>query len=102
MNMRYDPGFQDGDFKGLNRYAHCQWCNGKGCLQCEREADEAYKRAFPNGPQPIATFRIPEDMDVAKEVISQDAINHAFGPEGRGVDEIADNFKRAMETRQTE
>ena len=46
---RHVPGF----------YRDCPWCGGRGCLQCDAEADKAYKRQFPDGPKPILT--IPHD-----------------------------------------
>ena len=38
-------------------YRDCKFCGGNGCLACEGEANKAYKRDFPNGPEPIATFK---------------------------------------------
>ncbi len=43
---RYTPG----------RFRDCPWCYGRGCAACDGEAEKAYKRQFPNGPQPVATF----------------------------------------------
>jgi hypothetical protein len=48
MNVRYD------DERGV--YRDCKWCRGKGCVMCPTEADAEYKRQFPNGPEPLATF----------------------------------------------
>jgi len=61
--MRYD------DMKEV--YRDCRWCKGKGCLYCKAEADKAYKAAFPDGPQPIATFDIstPEALEAAGKAI---------------------------------
>jgi hypothetical protein len=75
------------------RYVDCRWCGGRGCLQCPNEADAAYKRAFPGGPKPIATFRLdsPEDMERARAAIGVEAIRKAFGPGGGGVREIEQN-----------
>lgn len=44
-------------------YRDCRWCKGKGCLYCKAEADKAYKAAFPDGPQPMATFAFPGGGD---------------------------------------
>ena len=75
-------------------YRDCRWCGGKGCLQCKNEADKAYKAAFPDGPQPIATFpATAEGLDAARKVIGIEAIQKAFGPGGGGVDEIRKNFE---------
>jgi hypothetical protein len=61
MQVRYD------EQRGI--YRDCKFCGGKGCLACPGEADKEYKRQFPNGPQPIATFKRdnPEDMARLKE-----------------------------------
>ena len=40
--------------KGI--YRHCPWCQGRGCLICPAEAEKAYTRAFPAGPQLLVTF----------------------------------------------
>ena len=80
--MRYD-GY---------RYAHCRWCHGRGCVYCEGEANKAYKRDFPDGPKPIATFTADE-IDDAKQIIGMDALLKAFGKDGGGVEEIAKNFE---------
>lgn len=53
--MRYD------EMKEV--YRDCRWCKGKGCLYCKAEADKAYKAAFPDGPQPMATFAFPGGGD---------------------------------------
>lgn len=42
-------------------YRDCKWCCGTGCLCCEAEADKEYKRQFPDGPKPIATFDNTEE-----------------------------------------
>jgi hypothetical protein len=77
-------------------YRDCRWCQGRGCLYCKAEADKAYKAAFPNGLQPIATFNIstPEGLERAKGAIGIDAIRKAFGPGGRGVEEVAENANK--------
>ena len=57
MNSSFTPRFH----KGV--YRDCKWCRGKGCLSCSVEADKEYKRQFPDGPKPIATFeRTPEGL----------------------------------------
>lgn len=62
--VRYDP------VKRI--YRDCKWCNGRGCLGCEEEADKAYKRQFPNGPVPIATF--------TREQVEAGALRNLLGP----------------------
>ncbi len=83
--MRYDPE------RGV--YRDCPWCSGSGCLQCPYEADKAYRKAFPDGPKPIATFdtTTPEGVSAARKAIGREALEHAFGDEGDGVAEIVRN-----------
>lgn len=88
-----------GPKRELSRYIHCRWCHGAGCSQCDAEADAAYKRAFPNGPQPIATFKVPEEMDAAREAIGGMALDKAFGEGGGGVQEIIENCLRHEEAK---
>lgn len=86
MQPRYVPGC----------YRDCRFCQGLGCAACDDEADKAYKRAFPNGPQPIATFKIddPADMERARESIGGPALLKAFGDGGGGMAEIIANLQR--------
>lgn len=42
------------------KYRDCRWCHGGGCLYCESEYDKAYKREFPNGPEPILEIKYDE------------------------------------------
>lgn len=53
-------------------YRDCKFCHGAGCLACPGEADKEYKRQFPDGPKPIATFKIdnPDDMRKCKKLFS--------------------------------
>lgn len=50
--MSFQPRYDEE--RGI--YRDCKFCKGKGCLACPTEADKEYKRQFPDGPQPIATF----------------------------------------------
>lgn len=78
-------------------YRDCRWCGGKGCLYCKSEAEKAYKAAFPDGPQPIASFDIstPEGAAQARAVIGAEAITKALRSGGRGVAEIVENAAAA-------
>lgn len=78
-------------------YRDCRWCRDRGCLYCKAEADKAYKAAFPDGPQPIATFpTTPEGMEAANRVIGIEAIRKAFGRGGGGISEIEENAKAVV------
>jgi len=78
------------------KYRDCQWCGGSGCLACEGEADKAYKRAFPDGPVPLATFDIstPEGAASARQAIGAEAITKAFSNGGGGIAEIIANIEK--------
>lgn len=68
--MRYD--------ESTGRYRDCRWCQGRGCVSCKIEADKEYKRQFPDGPKPIATFSM-EDIQAGKlkGILSQEALESA-------------------------
>ncbi|GJD92871.1 hypothetical protein [Methylobacterium iners] len=70
-----------------HRYINCRWCYGRGCLACEGEAEKAYRAAFPDGPKPLATFRLddPADLERARRLIGPEAIEKHFGPGGGGM-----------------
>ena len=82
MKPRYDTEKQI--------YRDCKFCGGEGCLACSREADKAYKEAFPDGPKPIATFKrdSPSDMDRLEKAIGKDALDEAFALGGGGVEKV--------------
>jgi hypothetical protein len=65
-------------------YLYCKWCQGRGCVSCKIEADKAYKREFPDGPKPIATFDTtnPEQMASLKSILGADAIRSTFAEAG--------------------
>lgn len=68
--MRYDS---DRDV-----YRDCKWCGGQGCNQCQIESDKAYKKQFPDGPKPIATFTTEQvKAGVLKSLLSPDSIASA-------------------------
>ena len=79
------------------KYRDCKWCGGSGCLACEGEADKAYRRAFPDGPKPIATFDLSDtaDVEAARVSIGIEAVRKAFGKGGGGVSEIIANIAKA-------
>ncbi len=79
-----------------HRYVDCRWCGGRGCLQCEAEFDKAYKRAFPDGPKPIATFRLdtPEGAESARRALGVEALQKAFGAGGGGMAEFMANMEK--------
>lgn len=85
MIVRYD------EEKGI--YRDCKFCGGEGCLACPAETDKAYQEAFPDGPQPIATFKDePKELVRLRKVCGKDALDKAFGPGGGGVAEIMKNL----------
>lgn len=62
---------------GHQAYRRCKWCGGKGCLSCQAQADADYKKDFPNGLQPIATFDSTKAEGVAalRSCLSEEAMN---------------------------
>lgn len=68
LQPRYDPE------KAI--YRDCRWCNGQGCVACPGEADKEYKRQFPEGPKPIATFKLSEVSEIGrlKSVLGPQAV----------------------------
>lgn len=80
-----------------HRYRDCRWCHGGGCLACEAEADAAYRRAFPEGPKPVATVDLtdPQDLEAARKALGPEAMTKAFGPGGGGVQELVANLATA-------
>lgn len=73
-------------------YRDCKWCHGKGCLACEGEAEKEYKRQFPDGPQPIATFNTSE---LGQEGVSG-LLRQLIGKEAQAAAE-SEGEKRATE-----
>lgn len=67
-------------------YRNCRFCRGRGCLACPGEADKEYKRQFPDGPVPIATFKFdnPEDMARAREMFGPEAVAIILSSAQRG------------------
>lgn len=65
------------------------------CERCKTEFDAAYEKAFPNGLEPIATFKLddPEDMERLKGALGVDALTQAFGPGGGGIAEVTQNLR---------
>lgn len=83
-------------------YRDCKWCGGRGCLYCKAEADKAYKAAFPDGVQPIATFpATAEGFAAANRVIGMGAITKAFSKGGGGIAEIYKNAEEEAKRRET-
>lgn len=84
----------------MSAYRNCRWCHGRGCISCPAESKKGYERAFPNGPELVASFKTddPEDMDKARRIIGLEAIQKAFAPGGGGVAEIIANAAREGKT----
>lgn len=70
-------------------YPGCRFCGGRGCLACEGER----QRAFEQVQDPIFTASTddPRDMQLLKTYLGKDALDHAFGPDGHGIQEIERN-----------
>lgn len=88
--MTFQPRFANGV------YRDCPFCHGRGCLACPAEVDKEYNRQFPDGPKPLATFKLDDagDMAIARETIGLEALTKAFGEGGGGVAEITENLRK--------
>jgi hypothetical protein len=88
--MNFQPRYEPG------KYRDCRFCHGRGCACCDGEAEKAYKRAFPEGPKPIATFNLDSKHDVDRFVATfhVEKLESAFGEGGGGVDELVENLRR--------
>ena len=94
-------------------YVPCRWCGGgsvmfgpPGCAACynarsakKLEVDAEYARQFPDGPKPFFTARRdkPEELDAMRRVVGAEALEKAFGPGGRGMEEVLENAARENE-----
>ncbi len=87
--------FQERYANGI--YRDCPFCRGKGCLACPAERDKEYKRQFPDGPKPMATFRLddPQDAALTKELIGADALTKHFGSGGNGMNGLIEALRSA-------
>lgn len=79
-------------------YRDCKFCGGRGCLGCEREADKAYKAAFPGGAVPIAVFDIttPDGVEKARAAIGVEAVTEAFREGGGGMSAFIENVQKVV------
>lgn len=77
----------------MSCFRDCKWCYGKGCNQCNEERRKAVAEFEKNGFQPIFTAHVdnPDDMRRLKQVLGMEALEHAFGPDGDGMQEIERN-----------
>lgn len=78
--------------KGI--YRDCKWCGGEGCNFCPGEAEKAYKREFPNGPQPIATF--PNTKEGTKNALKF-ALKHLREQEEEASKTPEERFRELLE-----
>jgi hypothetical protein len=85
------------EFQGA--FEHCSWCGGRGCNQCTYERQKWIEANYgPDGlPKPIfeANPDNPEDMELLKFVVGREALEHAFGPGGGGMQEIHERAAEA-------
>ena len=68
------------------RYRNCKFCQAtgrRGCLACESEAEKDYKKEFPDGPKPIASFTFDSEQGKI------DALKAIFGAITKGT-QLAD------------
>lgn len=72
-----------------NGFVGCKFCGGKGCLACEGERKRATS-SQPEMPEPLFTARLdnPHDMKLLKSFAGREALEHAFGPDGGGMQEV--------------
>lgn len=81
-------------YENKGAFIGCTWCHGKGCLACPQQRAAHEKELY----KPIFTAKLdcPEDMERMKRVVGIESINHAFGPDGGGIQEIKE--KAAVES----
>lgn len=65
------------------------------CPHCRSRFDAAYAAAFPNGPQPIATFRLDDPASVAqaRAILGADNLARVFGADGGGIAELDEQLR---------
>ena len=90
-------------YKGA--FHNCSWCSGRGCNQCHLERKKVEDSITTPEPLFSADVNDPGDMELLKEVFGREAIEHAFGPDGGGMQEIEQaaamaRFKQAMRKQQ--
>jgi hypothetical protein len=88
-------GFQPRFANGI--YRDCRFCAGKGCIACPSEAHKEYKRQFPDGPKPLATFNLEDDTDREKmaDLVGAPAIAKHFGEGGGGIGSFIEALRAA-------
>lgn len=93
----------------MSSFIRCRFCHGRGCLACEGERQK-WEAAHPLPDKPIlkVTYDQLENDPAAQEllmVFHADAMTKAFGPGGRGMEEILENLeatKRRLEWKDDE
>ena len=70
-------------------YGRCKWCRGRGCIACPSEIIKHARQAI----EPLfrADIENEHDLELLKEYFGASAIQHAFGPDGDGINEILYN-----------
>lgn len=68
------------------------------CPYCRDRFDAAYAAAFPNGPQPIATFRLddPASVEKARAILGPDNLTRVFGSDGGGIAELEEQLRASQ------
>jgi hypothetical protein len=65
------------------------------CQVCRDRFDTAYAAEFPDGLQPLATFRTdnPGDVERARSILNADNLRRVLGPGGGGIAELTEQLR---------
>lgn len=74
----------------MNAYQNCKFCLGRGCLACDGEREK--DRELATEPLFVADPNDPCDMALLENAIGAEAIDRAYGPDGRGAKELWTNL----------
>jgi hypothetical protein len=80
VERQYGPLPPEPPVTGATIRAHCRFCWGKGCLNCDTLADQEYHRQFPAGLPLLAHFRTDDPEDRALLPVLLRGIKDAVTP----------------------
>jgi hypothetical protein len=63
---------------GATGFWGCSFCDGSGCLACQKQADREYKRQFPDGPKPVLSvpiYNVPGDLEAQASMVDDGCPN---------------------------